>query len=113
MMVITTTENIPGFRVDKVLGEVAGVVVRSRGIGGNITAGLRALGGGEIVEYTRMLEDTRRQAIDRMAANAQARGANAVIMMRFNSTVAGKTMSEIAAFGTAVTVRPEQTDDGA
>lgn len=106
-MIVATTERIAGHRVVNVLGEVAGVVVRSRGLGGNVVAGLRSLGGGEIIEYTKLLEDARRHAIDRMVENAQARGANAIVMMRFDSSSAGKTMSEIVAFGTAVVIQPE------
>jgi uncharacterized protein YbjQ (UPF0145 family) len=106
-MIIVTTERIPGYRVINVMGEVFGVVVRSRGIGGNIMAGLRSLGGGEITEYTQMLEEARRHAIDRMVQNAQAMGANAVLMMRFDSSEIGQTMSEVVAYGTAVTVEHE------
>jgi uncharacterized protein YbjQ (UPF0145 family) len=106
-MIIVTTERIPGYRVTNVQGEVFGVVVRSRGIGGNIMAGLRSLGGGEITEYTQMLEEARRHAIDRMVQNAQAMGANAVVMMRFDSSEIGQTMSEVVAYGTAVTVEQE------
>ena len=106
-MIVTTTEKIAGYRTIEVLGEVAGVVVRSRGLGGNIVAGLRSISGGEITEYTRLLEDTRRQAIDRMVSSAQARGANAVTMMRFDSCAAGKTMTEVCAFGTAVVIHGE------
>jgi uncharacterized protein YbjQ (UPF0145 family) len=76
--------------------------VRSRGLGGNIVAGLRSIVGGEIVEYTQMLEDARRHATDRMVANAQAMGANGIVMMRFDSSELGTTMSEIVAYGTAV-----------
>lgn len=101
-MIITTTENIAGYRVTKSLGQVFGLVVRSRGLGGNIMAGLRSIVGGEITEYTQMLEDARRHATDRMVANAQAMGANAVTMMRFDSSELGQTMSEIVAYGTAV-----------
>jgi uncharacterized protein YbjQ (UPF0145 family) len=107
-MIIVTTERIPGYRVTTVQGEVFGVVVRSRGIGGNIMAGLRSLGGGEITEYTQMLEEARRHAIDRMVQNAQAMGANAVLMMRFDSSEIGQTMSEVVAYGTAVTVEQEE-----
>ncbi|MGH2345184.1 MAG: YbjQ family protein, partial [Chloroflexota bacterium] len=88
-------------------GEVFGLVVRSRGIGGNIMAGLRSLKGGEIKEYTSLLETTRRDAVDRMVQNAQAMGANAVIMMRFDSSEIGDTMSEIVAYGTAVVLERE------
>lgn len=103
-MIVATTENIAGHRVTQTLGQVFGVVVRSRGLGGNIMAGLRSIVGGEIVEYTQMLEDARRHAADRMVANAQAMGANAVTMMRFDSSELGSTMSEIVAYGTAVVV---------
>ena len=106
-MIVTTTENIPGFRRARTLGQVFGVVVRSRGLGGNIVASLRSIVGGEIHEYTQLLEETRRQAIDRMVRNATAMGANAVVMMRFDSSEIGQTMSEIVAYGTAVVVEPE------
>jgi uncharacterized protein YbjQ (UPF0145 family) len=103
-MIVVTTESIPGYKVEKVLGSAFGVVVRSRGIGGNITAALRSIKGGEIVEYTEMLEDARKSAIDRLVQNAHAMGANAVIMMRFDSSEIGQSMSEIVAYGTAVVV---------
>ena len=105
-MMIVTTENIAGYRVRATLGEVFGVVVRSRGIGGNIIAGLRSIVGGEIPEYTRLLEDARRHAIDRLVENANAMGANAIVMMRFDSAEIGQTMSEIVAYGTAVEIEP-------
>jgi uncharacterized protein YbjQ (UPF0145 family) len=103
-MLITTTENIPGHRVVEVKGSVFGVVVRSRGLVGNIAAGLRSLFGGEIVEYTAMLEEARRHALERMTRNARMMGANAVVMMRFDSSEIGQAMSEIVAYGTAVIV---------
>ncbi len=106
-MLIVTTENVPGHRVSRMLGEVFGVVVRSRGLGGNIMASLRSLGGGEIFEYTQMLEEARRHATDRLAQNATVMGANAVVMMRFDSSEIGQTMSEIVAYGTAVVIEPE------
>jgi uncharacterized protein YbjQ (UPF0145 family) len=83
-------------------------VVRSRGLGGNIMAGLRSIAGGEIHEYTQLLEETRRQAVDRMIRNATAMGANAVVMMRFDSSEMGQTMSEIVAYGTAVVIVPDK-----
>ncbi len=101
-MLIVTTENVAGRQVKKVLGQVFGVTVRSRGIGGNFLASLRTILGGEIVEYTGMLEEARRHALDRMARNASLMGANAVIMMRFDSSEIGQMMSEIVAYGTAV-----------
>ena len=108
-MLVTTTENVPGFRRAKTLGQVFGVIVRSRGIGGNLVAGLRSIVGGEIHEYTQLLEEARGHAIERMVANATAKGANAVIMMRFDSSEMGETMSEIVAYGTAVVIEPVTT----
>ena len=90
------------------LGQVFGVVVRSRGLGGNIMASLRSIVGGEIHEYTQLLEQTRRQAVDRLVKNATAMGANAVVMMRFDSSEIGQTMSEIVAYGTAVVLEPDK-----
>ena len=108
MMLVVTTENIKGYSVKEVKGQAFGVVVRSRGLGGNIMAGLRSLVGGEIHEYTSLLEDARKQAIDRLVKNAQVMGANAVCMMRFDSSEIGQTMSEIVAYGTAVIVEKEE-----
>ena len=105
-MIVVTTEEVTGHRIVEMKGQVFGLVVRSRGLGGNIMAGLRSLGGGEITEYTQLLEETRRHAIDRMIANATTMGANAIVMMRFDSTEIGQTMSEIVAYGTAVVLEP-------
>jgi uncharacterized protein YbjQ (UPF0145 family) len=74
-MLVSTTENVAGHRTTETIGQVFGVVVRSRGLGGNIMAGLRSLGGGEITEYTSLVEDTRRQALDRLVMNAKLMGA--------------------------------------
>jgi uncharacterized protein YbjQ (UPF0145 family) len=101
-MLVVTTENVAGHRVKESRGQVFGVVVRSRGLAGNIMAGLRSLIGGEIVEYTSLLEEARRHAVDRMVRNAHAMGGDAVVMMRFDSSEMGQTMSEIVAYGTAV-----------
>jgi uncharacterized protein YbjQ (UPF0145 family) len=106
-MIVTTTEHIPGRRVSHAVGQCFGVVVRSRGLAGNIAAGLRSIVGGEIHEYTRLVEDTRRQALDRMVANAVAMGGDAVVMMRFDSGDIGKSMNEVVAYGTAVVLAPE------
>jgi uncharacterized protein YbjQ (UPF0145 family) len=105
-MIVTTTENVAGHRTLESLGQVFGVIVRSRGLGGNIVAGLRTLIGGEIHEYTSLVEETRRQAIDRLVRNASAMGANAVIMMRFDSGAIGQTMNEVVAYGTAARIEP-------
>jgi len=103
-MIVNTTPFVAGHRIVETKGMVFGLVVRSRGLGGNIMAGLRSLGGGEIHEYTELLEDARRQAIDRLVQNATLLGANAVISMRFDSSELAGTMSEIVAYGTAVVV---------
>jgi uncharacterized protein YbjQ (UPF0145 family) len=87
--------------VVKTIGQVFGLTVRSRSIGGNIAAALKGLVGGEITSYVKLNEDARRQALDRMVQNAAAMGANAVTMMRFDSTEMGRTMTEIVAYGTA------------
>ncbi|GLQ51194.1 YbjQ family protein [Dyella flava] len=105
-MLVVTTENVPGHQVVQVKGQVFGLVVRSRGIGGNMMAGIRSLVGGEIHEYTQMLEEARRHALDRLVSNAKMMGANAVLMMRFDSAEIGQTMSEIVAYGTAVVLDP-------
>lgn len=107
-MIVVTTENLHGFHVREVRGQCFGVVVRSRGLGGNLMAGLRSIVGGEIKEYTALLEEARRHAVDRLVQNASLMGANAVVMMRFDSAEIGQTMSEIVAYGTAVVVEPEQ-----
>jgi len=106
-MMTTTSPYIAGWRVQETKGMVFGLVVRSRGFAGNLTAGLRSLVGGEIHEYTQLLEDTRRQALDRMIQNGTLMGANAIISMRFDSSEIGQTMSEIVAYGTAVVVVPD------
>jgi uncharacterized protein YbjQ (UPF0145 family) len=105
-MIVTTTENIPGTRVVQTLGQVFGLTVRTRGLGGNIAAGFRSIVGGEVASYVKLLEDARRQAVDRMVQSATAMGANAVVMMRFDSSEIGQTMSEIVAYGTAIVVEP-------
>ena len=105
-MIVTTTENVAGHNVVRNLGQVFGVVVRSRGIGGNFTASLRSIVGGEIPEYTKLVEDARRHAIDRLVTNAAAMGANAVVMMRFDSGEIAQSMNEVVAYGTAVILDP-------
>ena len=106
-MIVATSPFIAGHRVVETKGQTFGLVVRSRGFSGNLIAGLRSLGGGEIKEYTSLLEDTRRQALDRLVQNATLMGANAVISMRFDSSELAGTMSEIVAYGTAVVVEPD------
>ncbi|GAB6926346.1 heavy metal-binding domain-containing protein [Paenibacillus sp. JCM 10914] len=101
-MIVVTSENIPSYRVVELKGTVFGIVCRSRGVGKDITAAFRGLVGGEIKEYTELLEDTRLQAIDRMVKNASLMGANAVVMVRFDSASIGSSMTEVLAYGTAV-----------
>ena len=106
-MIVVTTPYVSGHRVVEAKGMVFGLVVRSRGLGGNIMASLRSLGGREIHEYTSMLEDTRHQALDRLVQNATLAGANAILSMRFDSSELANTMSEIVAYGTAVVVEAD------
>ncbi|MFK2825500.1 YbjQ family protein [Bacillus sp. B190/17] len=106
-MIIVTTENVTGYKITEVKGPVFGLTVRARGIGKDIVASLKGLIGGEINQYTEMLEDARKQAIDRMVKNAKSMDANAIIMMRFDSGEIGQNMSEIVAYGTAVVVEQE------
>lgn len=106
-MIIVTTERVPNYRITEVKGPVFGLTVRARGIGKDIMASFKGLVGGEINQYTEMLEDARKQAMDRMVENAKAMGANAIIMMRFDSGEIGQNMSEIVAYGTAVMVEQE------
>ncbi len=108
-MIVSTAPFIAEHRVIETKGQAFGLVVRSRGLAGNLTASLRSLGGGEIHEYTELLEDTRRQALDRMVQNAALMGANAIISMRFDSSELNNSMSEIVAYGTAVVVEPDAT----
>lgn len=107
-MIVSTAPFVAGHRVVETKGQTFGLVVRSRGFSGNLIAGLRSLAGGEIHEYTELLEDTRRQALDRLVQNATLMGANAVISMRFDSSELAGTMSEIVAYGTAVVVVPDE-----
>ncbi len=106
-MIITTAPFVAGHRVVETKGQVFGLVVRSRGFAGNVVASLRSVVGGEIHEYTSLLEDTRRQAIDRMVQNAVLVGGNAVISMRFDSSEMATTMTEIVAYGTAVVLEAD------
>ena len=99
-----TSNYVPGYKIDRVLGLTYGITVRSRGLGGNIIAGLRTIGGGEIKEYTELAHQARQQALDRLQEHAQSMGANAVVSVMFDSTEVGNTMDEIIAFGTAVVI---------
>ena len=105
-MIIVTTNDLPGFRVLAVHGEVMGLTVRSRDAATNWVAGWRAIGGGEIPEFTQMLIESRMQVMGRMVEEAQRRGANAILAMRFDANEIAQAWTEICAYGTAVTVEP-------
>ena len=104
-MIISTMNDIPGFVVDDVYGEVFGLTVRSRNLGSQIGAGLKSIIGGELAGMTKMLAQGREEAIARLSAEAEAKGANAIIAMRFDTSELGKTWTEICAYGTAVRIR--------
>ncbi|MCL2091732.1 MAG: YbjQ family protein [Micrococcales bacterium] len=108
-MLIVTTNEIAGYQIESVLGEVMGLTVRSQHIGANIMAGFKSIGGGEISEYTRLVYDSRNQVMERMWQEAQRRGANAVIAMRFDNGDIASNFTEVCAYGTAVVVRPIAT----
>jgi uncharacterized protein YbjQ (UPF0145 family) len=99
---VTTALELPGMAVQQNLGIAFGLVVRSMGIAKSFTAGFRALAQGEVRQYSELLEDSRRHAMDRMIENARLLGANAVISMRFDSSEIGQQLTEVVAYGTAV-----------
>lgn len=103
---VTTMNDLPGFEVAQVIGEAFGLTVRSRNMFSDIGAGLKGLVGGEVKGYTKLLESSRAEAVDRLRANAQQLGANAVIAFRFDCNEIATNMTEIAAYGTAVVVQP-------
>ncbi|MGX6449555.1 YbjQ family protein [Patulibacter sp. S7RM1-6] len=105
-MQIVTTNDIPGHVVEEVLGEVFGLTVRSRNVGSNIGAGFKSLVGGELKGITKMLQDSRKEALERLAQEAEAVGGNAVLAFRFETTEYASTGTEVCAYGTAVRVRP-------
>ena len=113
-MLIVTSNDIPGHRIDAVFGEVMGLTVRSRDITAQLMAGFRSLGGGEVLEMTRALYDSRQEVMARMVAEAEQRGANAIIAMRFDTSAIGQNWTEICAYGTAVFAIPlSQHEPGA
>jgi uncharacterized protein YbjQ (UPF0145 family) len=105
-MIIVTTNDLPGFRILAVHGEVMGLTVRSRDAATSWVAGWRAIGGGEIPEFTQMLIESRMQVMGRMVEEAQRRGANAIVAMRFDANEIAQAWTEICSYGTAVTVEP-------
>jgi uncharacterized protein YbjQ (UPF0145 family) len=103
-MIVTTMNDIPGHTVDEVYGEVMGLTVRSRNVGSQIGASLKSIVGGELKGMTKALIDSRRQVMERMIEEAESKGANAVIAMRFDTSEMGTNWTEICAYGTAVRV---------
>jgi uncharacterized protein YbjQ (UPF0145 family) len=103
---VTTALTLQGMTVERDLGVAFGLVVRSMGVVRSIGAGFKAMRQGEVTQYTELLEDSRRHAIDRMIDNARLLGANAIVAMRFDSSEIGQQLTEIVAYGTAVVARP-------
>ena len=103
-MIISTTDTVDGMKIKKVLGIVEGNTIRARSVGRDILASFKNLVGGEIEEYTKLMAEAREQAIDRMVEDAEKRGANAIVCMRFATTEIMKNAAEILAYGTAVIV---------
>jgi uncharacterized protein YbjQ (UPF0145 family) len=107
-LTVVTTPYVTGMRIERVIGMTWGTVVRSRGIGYQLVAGLRAMAGGEIDEYTDMLNHARSHALERMRQHAHSLGANAVVAAAFDSSELGQNMTEVLSYGTAVVVVPEE-----
>ena len=103
-MIITTSDEVEGKKITKTIGLVRGSTIRARHVGRDIMAGLRSLVGGEIVDYTKMMAEAREQAIQRMVEDAEKQGANAVVSMRFSTSMIMSNASEILAYGTGVVV---------
>ena len=101
---ITTAQDLPGLRVVENLGVTFGLVVRSMGLTRNVAAGFKSLKRGEVTQYTDLLEDARRHAVDRLVANAKLLGATGILAMRFDSSEIGNGLTEVVAYGTAVMV---------
>ena len=104
-MLITTANDLPGYEITETLGEVFGLTVRSRNVGSQFGACLKSIMGGELKGMTKALTDSREQVIARMVDEAQAKGADAVVAMRFDTSEMGNTWTEICAYGTAVKAR--------
>ena len=104
-MLITTANDLPGYEITETLGEVFGLTVRSRNVGSQIGAGFKSLVGGELRGMTKALVDSRLQVIEQMVEEAQAKGADAIVAMRFDTSEMGGNWTEICAYGTAVRAR--------
>ena len=103
-MIVTTTNDLPGYRVDEVLGEVWGLTVRSRNAFSQMGAGLKSMFGGELKGMTKALYESRNEVMSRMVEEAERRGGNTVLAMRFDTSEMGDMWTEICAYGTAVKV---------
>jgi uncharacterized protein YbjQ (UPF0145 family) len=104
-MVITTMNDIPGYEIEEVFGEVFGLTVRSRNLGSQLGASFKSILGGELKGMTQALVDSRKQVTERMMEEAEGKGANAIVAMRFDTSEMGPNWTEICAYGTAVRVR--------
>ena len=104
-MLIASTNDLPGYTIEEVFGEVFGLTVRSRNIGSQLGAGLKSIMGGELKGMTKALVDSREQVVQRMVDEAEAKGANAIVAMRFDTSQMGSNWTEICAYGTAVRAR--------
>ena len=106
-MIVVTTETVPGKRIVKSLGLVRGNTIRARHLGRDIAAVFRGMIGGEIVDYTKMIAESREQSLDRMIEEARSLGANAIVTMRFSTSSMMQGAAELLAYGTAVVVEDE------
>jgi len=104
-VLVSTMNDLPGYEIEEVFGEVFGLTVRSRNVGSQIGAGLKSLVGGELKGMTKMLAAGRQDATDRLVAEAEAKGANAIVAFRFDTSELGSVWTEICAYGTAVRAR--------
>ena len=108
--IVTTLESVPGYRIVKVLGIARGGIARAKHLGKDILAVLRNIAGGEVTEYTQLLAEAREEALKRMIEDAKAKGANAVVGVRFMTSMVGGGIAEIFAYGTAVVIEPEREE---
>jgi uncharacterized protein YbjQ (UPF0145 family) len=107
-MIVVTTETVPGYQIEEVMGLARGNTIRARHLGRDIMAGLKSMVGGEIKSYTELLTKAREEALARMLEEAEDMGANAVVNLRFTTSSVMQGAAELFAYGTAVIVQPEQ-----
>ena len=106
-MMLATTDSVPGKRIIRTMGLVRGTTIRARHVGRDILAGLKGIVGGEISEYTKMIAEAREQALDRLVEEAESKGANAIVCVRFTTASMMQGAAELLAYGTAVIVEDE------